>query len=52
MIKFFKATQPSRKRDKKHPRFILQVGSRMFHMSRAEALSLAVQMKNLLNKAP
>ena len=36
MIKLFRATRPSRPRDKGRRRYILQIGARMFHLSPRE----------------
>lgn len=47
MIRFFKATRPSRKRER-NGRYILQIGKRMFHMSWDEAASLEGQMNRVL----
>jgi hypothetical protein len=48
MIKFYRATQPSRKRDR--GRFILQIGKLMFHLTRAEASKLTYRMGHVLFK--
>lgn len=48
MIKFFKATRPSRKRDR--DRFILQIGVRMFHLTRQETVKLDGQIVRALLK--
>lgn len=46
MIKFYKATRPSRRRDR--GRFILQVGRYLFHLTRDEATRLTRHMDNEL----
>jgi len=49
MILFFRATQEKRSRDRR--RFILQVGQKMWHVSRREAISLRSQIRHALGRS-
>ena len=50
MIRFYKATRSSRRREK-NKRFILQIGKLMFHLSAAEANRLVVKIDGALLNA-
>lgn len=52
MIKVYKATKESRKRDKKRLRYILQVGRKKFHISAVELLDMYDYCEKIINEEP